>query len=268
MKQLNVTAVSYLNTKPLLYGLLNSPLAAKIRLELNIPSVCARKLRDGQADLALVPVAIIPEIEHPQIISNFCIGSAGTVKTVCLYSDCPLEEADTLLLDHHSRTSVELTKLLLREYWQTHPKLLPAEAGYIRRIGGRTAGLVIGDRTIGLEQRFQYTYDLGEAWKQHTGLPFVFAAWVSNRQLPPEFAQAFDAAMAAGLAQIPKLMYLLPTPDPEFDLEAYFTRCISYELDMPKRRALSIFLSAITELPMGAYDAVVKPQQQPQRSAM
>lgn len=244
MEKLNVTAVSYLNTKPLLYGLLNSPVADRIRLELNIPSVCAQKLRDGEADLALVPVAIIPEIEQPKIVSDYCIGTVGAVKTVCLYSDCPLEEAESVFLDHHSRTSVVLTQLLLRDYWQIQPRLVPAEEGYIQEIGGRTAGLVIGDRTIGLEKKFRYVYDLGEAWMKHTGLPFVFAAWVSNRALPTSFVQAFNQALGQGVAQIPQLMYLLHSPDPSFDLEGYFTRHISYELDAEKRKAMELFLEA------------------------
>lgn len=242
MGKLNVTAVSYLNTKPLLYGLLNSPIANDIRLELNIPSVCAQKLRDGEADLALVPVAIIPEIKQPQIVSDYCIGTVGAVKTVCLYSDCPIEEAKAVYLDHHSRTSVALTKLLLRDYWGVHPRLIPAQEGYIKRIGGKVAGLVIGDRTIGLERQFRYTYDLGEVWMAHTGLPFVFAAWVSNRPLPDPFVRAFNQALGQGVAQIPQLMYLLPSPDPSFDLEGYFTRNISYELDAGKRKAMELFL--------------------------
>ena len=264
MEKLNVTAVSYINTKPLLYGLLNSPVAEQIRLELNIPSVCAAKLRDGAADLALVPVAIIPEIEHPRIISDYGIGTVGAVKTVCLYSDYPIEEAEAVYLDHHSRTSVELTKLLLREYWNIAPRLLPAQDGYISQIGGRTAGLVIGDRTIGLDRRFTYTYDLGEAWMEHTGLPFVFAAWVSNRRLPERFVQQFNAALRAGLEQIPQLMLLLPTPDSGFDLEQYFTRYISYEMNDAKRQALSRFLSSMTGKPPGAFDRTVwagRPQQ-------
>ncbi|NBC05884.1 MAG: ABC transporter substrate-binding protein [Bacteroidetes bacterium] len=248
MEKLNVTAVSYLNTKPLLYGLLNSPIANDIRLELNVPSVCAQKLRDGEADLALVPVAIIPEIDRPRIVSDYCIGTVGAVKTVCLYSNCPIEEAKAIYLDHHSRTSVALTKLLLRDYWKTAPKLVPAQEGYIKQIGGRVAGLVIGDRTIGLEKQFRYTYDLGEVWMKHTGLPFVFAAWVSNRPIPGRFQEAFNEAMRQGVAQIPQLMYLLPSPDPAFDLEAYFTRYISYELDEAKRQAMELFLEKMEHL--------------------
>lgn len=245
-KKINITAVSYLNTKPLLYGLLKSDLADQIELQLDIPSQCARRLIEGKADLGLVPVAILPELETSHIISDYCIGTIGEVKTVCIYSDRPLEQVEALYLDHHSRTSVALTKLLLREHWQISPRLIPAHEGYIQKIGGSTAGLVIGDRTIGLEERFAYHYDLGQAWLEHTTLPFVFAAWVSTQPLPEDFIRAFNTALGEGVAAIPDLMYLLPSPDPRFDLEEYFTRYISYELDAPKRAALELFLSGIT----------------------
>ena len=245
MRKLKVTAVSYLNTKPLLYGLLQSPIAQQIELKLDIPSICAKRLKEGDAGLGLVPVAIIPELDTPHLISDYCIGTVGAVKTVALYSERPLEEVKELYLDHHSRTSVELTKLLLHGHWKVSPKLIPASDGYIETLGGDRAGLVIGDRTIGLEERFPYVYDLGEAWLQFTGLPFVFAAWVSNRPLEPEFVEAFNRAMQQGIAHIPELMYLLPSPHPSFDLEEYFTRFISYELDARKRKALERFLEAV-----------------------
>mgnify|MGYP006269006719 FL=1 len=245
MGKIRVTAVSYLNTKPLLYGLLNSDLAAEIDLELNVPAQCATLLKSGKADLALMPVAVLPELDSPHVISDFCIGTVGAVKTVCIYSDCPLPEAEAVYLDHHSRTSVQLTRLLLRDHWQLQPTLIPAKDGYIKKIGGRTAGLVIGDRTIGLESRFRYTYDLGQAWMDHTGLPFVFAAWVSNRPLPESFTERFNKALKSGVAQIEKLKYLLPAPHPDFSLETYFTEHISYEFDAPKRAALKHFLAGI-----------------------
>ena len=247
MRKLNVTAVSYLNTKPLLYGLLQSPIARQIDLKLEIPSVCARRLQEGDADLGLVPVAVIPELDTPHLISDYCIGTVGAVKTVGIYSEKPLEEVKELYLDHHSRTSVELTKLLLRDYWKVSPKLIPAADGYIDTLGGPRAGLVIGDRTIGLDERFPYVYDLGEAWLKFSGLPFVFAAWVSNRPLDPQFERQFSQALRAGVEQIPQLMYLLPSPHPRFDLEQYFTRYISYELDDKKREALGRFLEATSK---------------------
>jgi len=246
LKKIKVTAVSYLNTKPLLYGLLRSPLSEQLDLKLEIPSECARSLLNGEADIGLVPVAILPELESPHVISDYCIGTVGTVKTVAIYSDQPLSKVNTLLLDHHSRTSVELAKILLREYWQVSPALLPASEGYLSEIKGNTAGLVIGDRTIGLDKQYKYVYDLGEAWMEHTGLPFVFAAWVSNQPLPYEFISAFNKALETGVKAIPELMFLLPSPHPDFDLQDYYTNYISYELDADKRKALARFLETIT----------------------
>lgn len=242
VRKINITAVSYLNTKPLLYGIFKSPVARNINLQLDIPSECARKLRDGEADLGLVPVAVLPELNSPRIISDYCIGTIGSVQTVCIYADRPIEKLSGIYLDHHSRTSVELTRILLREYWQVSPRLIPAMDGYINRIGGDTGGLVIGDRSIGLSEKYRYTYDLGAAWMDHTGLPFVFAAWVSNGPLPESFITQFNLALQRGVSEIPQLMYLLPGPQPNFDLETYFTEHISYELDAEKKKALSLFL--------------------------
>ncbi|HMO41329.1 MAG TPA: menaquinone biosynthesis protein [Saprospiraceae bacterium] len=245
-KKYKLTAVSYLNTKPLLYGIFKSKIAERIELQLNMPSVCAQKLQEGSADIGLVPVAVIPELATPHIISDYCIGTVGAVQTVCLYGETPIENWNALYLDYQSRTSVELTKVLLGEYWQLHPTLLNAEPGYESKIAGRTGGLVIGDRTIGMNTRYPYVYDLGDIWMRHTGLPFVFAAWVSNRPLDAEFIAEFNEALAQGIAAIPELTFLLPEQQAGFDLETYFTRHISYYLDNAKRHALSLFLSKIS----------------------
>ncbi len=248
VQKYRITAVSYLNTKPLLYGLLQSPLADRIELALDIPSACAQKLQTGEADLGLVPVAVLPELQNPQIISDYCIGTVGEVKTVAIYADRPLDQLATIYLDFHSRTSAALARILAREYWNISADLLPAPPDFESRIGGAAGGLIIGDRTIGREDRHAYHYDLGQAWMDYTGLPFVFAAWVSNRPLPTAFVHAFNGALARGVASVPQLMYLLPSPDPRFDLEQYFTRYISYDLDHHKREALNLFLNKIQTL--------------------
>lgn len=248
MKKLKVTAVSYLNTKPLLYGLVKSGLSEELDLRLDIPSVCASKLASGEADFGLIPVAAIPEIATPHIISDYCIGAVGEVATVCIFSEVPLEQVTELYLDFHSRTSVELSKLLLKDYWRRSPALLPTTPGFEQKIGGTTAALIIGDRAMEHLGKHAFVYDLGEAWMAHTGLPFVFAAWVSNRPLPPDFIEKFNAAMNLGIHSIPQLMLILPQQHPGFDLEKYFTKNISYELDAGKRKALTLFLS---QLPHG-----------------
>lgn len=243
MKQLNVTAVSYLNTKPFLYGIFRKKMDQKFNLELDIPSVCAAKLASGAADMGLVPVAALPGLPHATLISDYCIGAVGPVKTVCLYSSCPIEETTHIFLDYHSRTSVELVKILLRHYWKVSPELVPAAPGFEGQIKGTHGALIIGDRTIGLDKVYPHVYDLGEAWMDFTGLPFVFAAWVSNVPLDPEFLKEFNAALLAGIESVPQLIYLIPRPHPDFDLQTYFTRNISYALDAEKRKGLELFLN-------------------------
>ncbi len=241
-----VTAVSYLNTKPLLYGLFKSRVSEKIELQLDIPSVCAQKLESGEADLGLVPVAVIPELSSPQLVSDFCIGTVGAVKTVCIYAEQPLEQLEAIYLDYHSRTSVQLVKILLEQYWKLHPQLIPATPGFENQIKGKTGALVIGDRTIGLDLQYPYVYDLGAAWMALTGLPFVFAAWVSNKPLPEDFVAEFNEALQLGINAIPELIYLIPRPHPQFDLQEYYTQNISYQLDDDKRKALQLFLSLLS----------------------
>ena len=115
MVKYKVSAVSYLNTIPFIYGLKNSPIFDQIELSLDYPALCADKLLNNQVDIGLIPVATIPKIKNAQIISDYCIGSDGKVDTVCLYSNVPILEIESIALDYQSRTSIELLKLLLNE---------------------------------------------------------------------------------------------------------------------------------------------------------
>ena len=239
---MRLSAVSYLNTKPFIYGLYKSSLSDYIELSLDIPSVCAQKLLDGSVDIALTPVAIIPELPQAYLVSDYCIGANGEVKTVCLYSEKPLPEIRRVFLDFHSRTSVMLTRILLEHYWKLTPELVPASPGFEQEIKGDTAGLLIGDRTIGLDQKFPYVYDLGTAWTTWTSLPFVFAAWISVKPIKEDFTRQFNEALRMGLEHLPELMKILPTI-PNFDLHSYYQNNISYELDQAKWKALQMYLN-------------------------
>ena len=245
MSQLRISAVSYLNTKPFIYGLYRSDLADILDLSLDIPSVCAQKLLHGEVDLALAPVAIIPELPEAHIVSDFCIGAVGKVKTVCIFSEKPLTEVKRIYLDFHSRTSVALTRILCAQYWQIKPEFIPATEGFEQKIGGDTAALIIGDRAIGRDRQFPYTYDLGEAWLNWTGLPFVFAAWISTKPLHPDLLARFNAALQTGIEHIPDLTKILPAI-PGIDVEDYFRHNISYVLDQPKWQALHRFLGLLS----------------------
>jgi chorismate dehydratase len=113
-----VGAVSYLNTKPLIYGFEKGMMKESVELVFDYPSNIAAALLNDEIDIGLVPVAIIPERDSFQIVSNYCISCNGEVASVCLFSEVPVQEIKTVLLDYQSRTSVKLVQLLLKEYWK------------------------------------------------------------------------------------------------------------------------------------------------------
>ncbi len=241
---IKVGAVSYLNTKPLIYGFEQGLMQDEVKLVIDYPANIASLLRNDEIDIGLIPVAAIAELATPEIISDFCIGSDGEVASVCLFSDVPLNEIETVVLDYQSRTSVELLKILLAEHWQITPALLNGHKDYEKEIAGTTAGLVIGDRA--LEQRFKskYIYDLGFAWKAMTGLPFVYAAWVSNKKMSDGFLTNFNKANALGLVSIDTIVE--QQQNKLYDLNLYFTQNISYRFDEHKKEGMQLFLNKIT----------------------
>ncbi|MFK7799774.1 MAG: menaquinone biosynthetic enzyme MqnA/MqnD family protein [Aureispira sp.] len=246
MSTINLSAVAYLNTKPFLYGIYQHGLEKSIQINLDIPSVCAQKLRDGRANLGLIPVAAIPQIPNAQIITDYCIGTEGAVKTVCIYSHVPIEEVEMLYLDYHSRTSAALTRYLLANHWKVSPQILDAQAGFETQISHQTAALIIGDRTIGLEEQYPYVYDLGLAWKAHTGLPFVFAAWVSTTDLTDAFLEEFNAALQTGINKRAQVAQMFQSSHPNFSVYDYYHQYINYDLTPAKQKALQLFLQHIT----------------------
>lgn len=234
--------MSYLNTKPLVYGLSHHPVKDEIVLVADYPSHVAAMLVKGEIDVGLVPVAIIPELEESHIITPYCIGCEGAVDSVAIFSEVPMEEIRTVLLDYQSRTSVMLTRVLMQEFWKKDVEWVDArDEDYRHQIKGDVAGVVIGDRALEQKKISAYMYDLGLAWKQHTGLPFVFAAWVANKQLPDEFVTAFSEANAIGLNNLDKVLDL-ETYDREA-LRKYYTENISYALTAEKQKGLVFFLS-------------------------
>ena len=244
---LKISAVSYLNTIPFIHGLKQSELIKTIDLQLDYPSICADKLINGTVDLALVPVAVIPKLKEAYIVSDYCIGANGAVDTVCLYSDVPIEEIESIALDYQSRTSVALLRVLLKEYWQYNPELKKANVGFEENIKGNHAALVIGDRAFALNTKHAYIYDLSAIWKKMTALPFVFAAWVANKKLPQDFIISFNKALEKGLSNIDKALALEGDSYPNCkNPEDYLNNKISYTLDAEKQKGMKLFLRKIS----------------------
>jgi len=249
MGKIRISSVSYLNAVPFVYGLDHSDLKNEIELSLDIPSLCAKKLLTNEVDIGLIPVAVIPELKEYHIISDFCIGAEKKVGSVMLYSDDPLNEIRSVLLDHQSRTSVALVKILAEHFWKISPEWIEAKENYENEIKGSTAAVIIGDRTFGLESRYKYSYDLAEEWQKFTGLPFVFACWVSNKKLSDSFINKFNAAIQMGLENRPELIKSLESEKKyTIDIDNYLNSSISYSFDEPKKKALQRFLAYLPEI--------------------
>lgn len=246
MKKLRISAVSYLNTKPFLYGLVNTAYHSRFEIELAHPAACAEKLKNGDADIALVPIALAKEMPGGKIISNYCIGTQGPVQTVCLFSQVPIQEIKKVILDYQSKTSVALVQLLMSDYWKKEVEWEKGTLGFEGQISKNTAGLVIGDRAIDLLEKYPYSYDLGEIWQAYSGLPFVFAAWMTYKDIDEEQLGIFNQALQMGIEHIDSLVYLIPPQwNSTFDIGTYFKKNISYTLDEAKIKGMNQFLRAI-----------------------
>lgn len=221
----------------------------EMELSLDMPADCARKLMSGSADVGLVPAASITKIPNAQIITDYCISSDGEVASVLLLSDAPLESIESIMLDYQSMTSVTLVKILAKELWNISPKWLPSSPGFEQTIHRKQAAVVIGDRALEIKSKFKYVYDLSAEWKKLTGLPFVFACWVSNKELPETFVQHFSSALKSGIDQTQSLAEELQASYPStFHVKEYLTKSIEYNFSDKKRKALELFLEKIKTL--------------------
>lgn len=243
MGKIRVSIVSYLNSKPFLFGLQSSIIADQIELTTDIPSKVASKLTLGQSDIGLIPVGALNDLQTYNIIGDYCIGAYGNVRTVVLISDVPLNEVKTILLDHESRTSVLLARILARFYWKKKFEFRPAFPGYeINSVSGTTAGVVIGDRVFKVEKRYKYTLDLSEEWVRYTGLPFVFAVWAANKNVSEQFRDNFNRALEYGIKNISEIVAAEKNNYPEVDIRDYYLTNLSFALDDPKKEGMKRFV--------------------------
>lgn len=247
-KRWRIGVVSYFNTQPLLLGIEKADFLSKIELVKDYPAKIAQALIDGQIDIGLVPVAITPLLSNPQLVSDFCIGTKSKVASVAIFSKVPMEQITSIYLDYQSRTSVQLARILLKEFWKKDIQFLQAEEGYIQKIGETAAGVIIGDRALANLTEFEYVYDLGEAWMAYTGLPFVFAAWMSNQPIPEDFRTLFNNANAYGVEHIEEVLNQLPVRTHSYDMETYYTKNIEYRLTDTMQQGMQLFLEKVKQL--------------------
>jgi chorismate dehydratase len=252
MTLVRIAAVSYLNTVPFIYGLRHAGNDLRAELLLSPPAGCTDAIASSKADIALIPVAGIPEIPNLEIIGNHCISACRKVRTVALMSASPLHEIRKIYLDPHSRTSVALIRMLAEEHWKLDVQWETLTDFADVKPEPGAGYTLIGDKVFGYEAMFPYRYDLAEAWNEWIRLPFVFATWVAPRGTDPAVTGALERALAFGVAHIPQAVDEdLAAARRGIDREvavAYLTDNIQFELDYLKRVSLDIFWEKLRDL--------------------
>lgn len=244
-----ISAVSYLNTLPFIHGIENSGFLKpeEYILKREMPSKCALALENNEADLVLVPVAAIAGMNDINIISDYCIGANRNVLSVLLNSQKPIAEIKNIYLDYQSRTSVTLVKVLARYLWKKEFNWLNAEPGYEKKINEQTGGVIIGDRALELLNSYTYKIDLATAWNDLTGLPFVFACWVSKTKLSNDFIEKFNLSLKWGINNINNISPNYPNLSNEF-IRDYFKNNIDYNFDEKKINGMNLFFKYMKSL--------------------
>lgn len=243
MEKIRISAVAYTNTKPFIYGLAHSPIIRKIDLNLDIPADCGRKLIDGTVDIGLIPVAAIPMVPQANMVADYCIGSDGAVNSVFIFSNEPIYSIRTLRLDPQSTTSNKLAKVLLRFYWNKDVEFFTNE-----KISA-DAIVLIGDRTFDAKKNYKYAYDLGAEWKNFTGLPFMYAAWVANKKIDEDFKKELNSALQFGLDNRDKVLKELPQ-NVNFNIQEYLMESLQFEVTPDRLKALNLFLNYVEKMEM------------------
>ncbi|MGD8454228.1 MAG: menaquinone biosynthesis protein [Phycisphaerae bacterium] len=226
--------VSFLNSRPLIDGLDEDP---DVRCLFDVPAALAARLAAGEVDAALIPIVdVLRAAGRYQVVSDACIGSDGETMTVRVFSRVPPEELTTLWVDPDSHTSVALARVLWQERFGrqlTLQPLSPLSAG----LAGVEAALLIGDKVVDpSRERFPHEIDLGDTWRQHTGLPFVFAVWAvrAGDDTPGEsLATLLSEARDRGVRRAGELAAAFgPQRGWPVDLAVrYLRQCLTFTLD-------------------------------------
>ncbi len=233
---LRVSAISFLNTVPLVRALL-AERPAHLDVSFTLPSVCADELRAGTADIGLIPAIEYQRIPGLVILGDAAIATRGFVRSIALLSRKPLDAVRTVSADTASRTSVALTQVLFHSRFGHGVEMVAHTAEPAAMLAECDAALVIGDPALHYRQNplpgVQVT-DLGLWWHELTGLPFVFAFWAARREAAnPDLADAFNRWRDQGVRAVEAIVSEeAPRRDlPAEIVRAYLTENIHFTLD-------------------------------------
>jgi chorismate dehydratase len=242
-QSLRLATVPYCNTFPLIHYL--PEYLPETAVSAALPSELRQQFDENKIDLALMPVAELMFLQQCKIISNCCIGSNGAVRSVLLFSKKPIEQIQTIALDAASRSSITIGEILLRHFYRIEPvkQILPLDQNL--NDCPSDAFIVIGDRALAYRPSgvWNYRYDIGELWKEATGLPLVFAAWIGTESAwNINAASALASARDRGLQNIETILETkTELPQSKEAILDYYRRAIVYTMRQEERTGLQLF---------------------------
>jgi chorismate dehydratase len=251
MAKLRISAISYLNTAPLMWDFEHGDVGSEFDITYTLPSECAQALHQGRADIGIIPAAAYLLVNDLEILPGVAIASRRPVRSILLVSKVPVEKIRSVGLDTSSMTSVALTKVLFHQWGLLDVDYAPMAPDVDRMLAGHDAGLLIGDPALKIDRSRFVTYDLAEEWIRLTGKPFVFAFWVIRREAlrsggyGSDLATVFQDSRDHGL--LPEnVSFIAREWSPrvelsESDVKDYLTKHIYYWLDTGCLEGLKLF---------------------------
>lgn len=245
-------AVSYLNTRPLVFGLEQGLGAKRLALTYDVPSALATRLAAGELDLALLPTIELARIPGLSVAPGLAITSNGPAASVVLVTKAPLAEVRTVALDPESRTSNALVQILFADLWKSRPTFIPGSLDLEASLSTCDAAVRIGDKALFDPDPDGTTrFDLGEAWKRLHGLPFVFAVWAARPDvLDRELYEVLHASLREGRNAIDAIAddYTYRGEQHPLVARRYLAENIRYRLGDDEMRSLKMFLTSAGRL--------------------
>ncbi|MBI2678633.1 MAG: menaquinone biosynthesis protein [Candidatus Koribacter versatilis] len=256
--RLRVSAISFLNTAPLMWGFDHEDLRRQFEVHYTVPAACAQELRAGVADIGIIPVIAYQTIPDLVVIPKVSIAADGPVRSILLISKKPMEQIKTVATDSSSRTSVALCRVMMRKWFGGQRVFTAMEPHLPKMLMDSDAALIIGDPALTVDHSKYICYDLAAEWKRLTGKPFVFAFWAvrkaaldgrnsSKMDLPRTFQTSRDHGLEPENIEKLAREWAPRVGISEDDVKSYLTKNIEYSLDASHLEGLELFYQLAAE---------------------
>jgi chorismate dehydratase len=259
MAPLRISAISFLNTAPLMWDFEHGEASRDFSIEYTIPSACAAALAASQADIGIIPAVTYAEIPGLVILPNIAIAARDFVRSILLVSKKPIEQVETVATDTSSRTSVALLQVLFAKFFGGPRQLTPHAPELDAMLRKHDAALLIGDAALQMQVNKEYfVYDLAHLWHERTDQPFVFAFWAvrldsldrapRDLDLVKVFQQSRDHGLEPVNLRIIAQEWSRKLRLSEADIHTYLTENVHYYLDRQNHAGLQLFLRYSQEI--------------------